>query len=109
MGKVGTDRKGRGMTSFVKKTLAMLVLLGAMGAMSACNTHHVSSAHAPGSKIVRTWYRPNGCFVRRVVYPCYNAQGNLKVQVVRCPDGQAFRRQWLHPDGRCGGQSTFIP
>ena len=97
------------MLRLVLKSIFMLAALVSFWSLSGCTAHTVDIAAAPGQKVVRTWYRPDGCFVRRIIYPCYNAQGNLKVQTVRCPDGRFLRRQWVRPDNRCGTQDGFIP
>lgn len=82
----------------LRKLLLLLVALGLLAFLSsAC-----IAVHRPNRRVVRTWQRPNGCWVKRVVYPCYYKHGNLKVQWVKCPGRRRWKeRQWVHRDNRC--------
>ncbi|HAA58945.1 MAG TPA: hypothetical protein DCE42_29580 [Myxococcales bacterium] len=87
--------------------ILILALLGTMP-LTGCRSYIYRRS---SRKIVKTYYRPNGCWVRRVVYPCYSRRGNLKIQRVRCPDGRRWKRKWIHPDNRCrmDRRADYIP
>ncbi|MEM1008505.1 MAG: hypothetical protein AAGJ35_05825 [Myxococcota bacterium] len=87
----------------------ILPYLLAVGFVFGCNAHTMHVQDRPPRRIVRTWVKRNGCFVRRVIIPCYSHRGNLKHQTVRCPNGRFFRRTWLRRDTRCERESGFIP
>lgn len=86
-----------------RKLLGLLLLLMAIPTLPACFRYSSVACYNHPRRIVR----PDGCRVRRVIYPCRYRRGNLKKEFVTCNFRRPYRRSWIRYDRRCRYSPRF--